>query len=278
MTAMTCERFEAILPDYFEGDLGDDAKAAADAHAMTCESCAKLVADINRITTEAAALPAMRPARDLWSGIEGRISAPVIPLAHPGRSTAQPFASRWILAAAAVLVVTTAGVTYVVTSRIAAPQPQRMAVATPKPATSATTATPSASGADSLVRAPSVQPERETPGTRAPSAHIPSATLASNDRSARGVTSPGTSPQMDTTYAREIELLERMVAAPRSGLDPATVQVVRRNLQVIDDAIAQSKAALVKDPASSLLYNQMTRAMSKKVELLRTMASLSSST
>jgi len=54
--------------------------------------------------------------------------------------------------------------------------------------------------------------------------------------------------------------------------------VVKRNLQVIDDAIAQSKAALVKDPASPLLYDQVTRAMGKKVELLRTMASLSSST
>src|SRR5438445_13201947 len=95
-TAMTCEKFEANLPDYFEGELNDEAKAAADEHAKTCRSCAAIVSDINRITTEAAALPAMRPARDLWSGIESRITAPVIPLAQPAHRGARSFGSAWM--------------------------------------------------------------------------------------------------------------------------------------------------------------------------------------
>jgi len=231
-TAMTCEKFEAILPDYFEGDLSDETKAIADAHVKTCESCAKIVADINRLTVDAAALPPMRPARDLWSGIEERISAPVIPLAHPARRSAQPFASRWTLAAAAaILVVTTVGVTYVVTARIAATQPQHLAAVTP------TFATPRA---DSNVSAPSVTPTTEAPSTVAPSrgstppattvprgtiqnVHTPSATLASNDPSARGtagVVAPALSPQADAAYAEEIGILPKLISPPNPGLSP----------------------------------------------------------
>jgi len=43
---------------------------------------------------------------------------------------------------------------------------------------------------------------------------------------------------------------------------------------VIDDAIAQSKAALAQDPASRFLNNQLNSALDKKLELLRTAAML----
>jgi hypothetical protein len=276
-TAMTCEKFEAILPDYFEGDLNDDAKAAADEHAKTCKSCAAIVADINRITTEAAALPAMKPARDLWSGIESRISAPVIPLAQQALRGARISGSAWMAAAAAALVVTTAGITYLATTHVAVQQPAHVAVVTPRQAapiidSSAVTPTVTSPGSD------------HTSGVTVPRANTPSRNLASNNADNRRTpvraVAAGSfgSPQEEAAYAKEIDVLERMVNAANSGLDPATVQIVKKNLQVIDDAIAQSKAALAKDPASPLLYNQVTRAMGKKIELLRTMASLSSST
>jgi hypothetical protein len=269
MTVMTCEKFEAILPEYLEGDVSDEVKAKATAHATACESCAKIVADIERITAEAAALPGMRPARDLWSGIEQRISAPVIPLGQPAHRVRR-FAFTPMAAAAAALIVTTAGITYLATSRLGA-HPQERVAFVPTKAPPQTV--------DSTVTTPDVAPVvTKSPIERIPSVRTPSATLASNDPSARRVASPTLSPQADAAYAEEIGILEKMIASPKSGLDPATVQVVKKNLQVIDDAIAQSKAALAKDPASTLLYDQMTRAMNKKVELLRTVASLSSST
>ena len=275
-TAMTCETFKAILPDYFEGDLNDEAKAAADEHAKTCKSCAAIVADINRITTDAAALTAMKPPRDLWSGIESRISAHVIPLAQPTHRGARTFGSAWMAAAAAALIVTTAGITYLATTRASVKQPTVVAVVTPKRATPIV---------DSNAIAPTVaSPSNQTPGVALPGASTPSRNLASNNAGNRRtpVTAVAAgafgSPQEEAAYAKEIDVLERMVNSANSGLDPATVQVVKKNLQLIDDAIAQSKAALAKDPASPLLYNQVTRAMGKKIELLRTMASLSSST
>ena len=41
-------------------------------------------------------------------------------------------------------------------------------------------------------------------------------------------------------------------------------------MAVIDSAIAQSRAALAKDPASGFLATELNRSLEKKVELLRT--------
>jgi hypothetical protein len=73
-------------------------------------------------------------------------------------------------------------------------------------------------------------------------------------------------------YDREIAAL-RAVVRERSGeLDSATVSVLVRNLGIIDAAIAQSRAALARDPHSQFLGDQLTRALGQKVELLRTVA------
>lgn len=291
MAAMTCEKLEAILPDYFEGDLTDEAKTSADAHLKTCASCAEIVADIDHITREASLLPEMRPARDLWSGIESRISAHVIPLATPAPRNVRRFGSAWMAAAAAALVVTTAGITYVATNRMNETRPAQVAQA---PSISAKPVTPTVHSNAPTDAQPVSTVEQSSPANAPVAATTPrsestprdtrpAAKLAANTRPS-GSTPPAAnalslgSLQADAQYTKEIEVLERMINSPKSGLDPATVQVVKRNLQVIDDAIAQSKAALAKDPASPLLYDQVTRAMGRKIELLRTMASLSSST
>ncbi len=281
MTAMTCERLEAILPDYFEGDLTDEAKAAADAHLKTCASCAAMVVDIDRITREASALPAMRPDRDLWNGIEERITAPVIPLAQPANRSVRRSGSVWMAAAAAALIVTTAGVTYFVTTRGKPEKPAAIAVAIPKQAVPAVDSNIAPADEPATVASPDEAPARTNtrPAPTTPT-HVASNTRERTPRVAtaeNSATSFG-AMQSEMAYNHEISILERMVSSRSSGLDPATVQVVKKNLQVIDEAIAQSKAALAKDPASSLLYDQVTRAYGKKVELLRTAASLTSGT
>lgn len=279
MSRMTCDRFEEILVDYFEGDLPSETKAAADAHAKECESCARIVTDIDRITRDAAALPPMKPSRDLWVEIEDRISAPVIALT-PAHRSSRRFTAPWMAAAAAALIVTTAGVTYLATSRTTASPATQVATNSAMPVTPTVDTVPAAGA---TVPSPA-NGETQTPSVAANGSSAPrsSAALASNSgprtpRATNAGVSLG-SPQADAQYAHEIEILERMISSPSSGLDTSTVRIVKNNLQVIDDAIAQSKAALAKDPASPLLYNQMTRAMGKKVELLRTMVSLSSST
>jgi hypothetical protein len=79
-------------------------------------------------------------------------------------------------------------------------------------------------------------------------------------------------------YGREIAMLQSILRTRRTQLDSGTVAIIERNLSIIDAAIAQSKEALAKDPASQLLSDQLTHALDKKVELLRTAAMLPSST
>ena len=76
------------------------------------------------------------------------------------------------------------------------------------------------------------------------------------------------------TYSREIDRLRTIFARNRSQLDPRTAAIIEANLKVIDDAIAQSKAALAQDPASRFLNNQLNSALGKKLELLQTAALL----
>ena len=75
-------------------------------------------------------------------------------------------------------------------------------------------------------------------------------------------------------YDREIAKLRTIVRSRRSQLDPATIAVLEQSIAVIDSAIAQSRSALMKDPASGFLATQLNHSLEKKVELLRTAAML----
>jgi hypothetical protein len=77
-------------------------------------------------------------------------------------------------------------------------------------------------------------------------------------------------------YDHEISLLDSLVRTRRNELDPKTVKVIEKNLSIIDSAIAESRAALAKDPKSPLLTNRLDNVLGSKVELLRTIAFLPS--
>jgi hypothetical protein len=82
----------------------------------------------------------------------------------------------------------------------------------------------------------------------------------------------------ELAYVPEIARLRDIVSSRRAELDSATVAVIERNLAIIDEAIAESKAALARDPASLFLSDQLMNSLGKKVELLRTLAMMPSQT
>lgn len=280
---MTCEAFDAALPDYLEGTLDESRRAAVEGHLRECVRCTSLLRDIENISKEAAAMPDLVPSRDLWQGIEARIAAPVIPLtARPERQ--RRFAPAWMGIAAAALVVSTAGITYMLTANSLGPAnsstvaqitpaitetPTNAVPETGAPA-GATSAPPSSSG----VAPTSVQPKGAEP--RAVRGEVPPrrvgvpATLVTR--------STGDREHSDLVYGREIDMLQNIVSRRRTQLDSSTVAIIERNLKIIDAAIAQSRAALARDPASRMLDEQLTHALDKKVELLRTAAMLPAST
>lgn len=270
---MTCEAFDAALPDYLEGTLDDSLSASVEMHLRECVRCASLVRDIENIREEAATLPDLLPSRDLWEGIEARIAAPVIPLAaRPERQ--RHLAPAWMGAAAAALIVSTAGITYMLTARSFAPRESGSVVrsasqtqlkidagTTPRLPTNSL-ATPEQVVANSANAA-------QGGGTETQRVGIP-ARMASRTQSG--------SSHSESVYGKEIEMLQRIVSQRKTQLDSSTVAIIEKNLQIIDIAIEQSRAALAKDPASILLSEQLTHALDKKVGLLRTAALLPAST
>jgi hypothetical protein len=229
---MNCEAFDAGLLDYLEGTPDATVRASVERHLRECVRCAGLLRDIENIRDGAAALPDLAPSHDLWAGIEARITAPIIPLV--GRPERQgPFVPAWMGIAAAALIVSTAGVTYLVTVNSLRPD----------------------GGSEVAVRTP----VSASPGTLA-------------------ITPASMTAESDALYGKEVEMLQNIVKQRKTQLDPSTIAVIERNLEIIDAAIGQSRAALAKDPASRMLNQQLTHALDKKVELLRTAAMLPVST
>ncbi len=79
-------------------------------------------------------------------------------------------------------------------------------------------------------------------------------------------------------YESEIDALRNIIETRRGELDSATVVVLEKNLKLIDQAIAESKAALAANPASAFLADQLGRSYDAKLELLRSAALLPSRT
>jgi hypothetical protein len=221
-------------------------------------------------------LRGITPARDLWPAIDDRISARVIPMS--ARATAQTRTARkrtaWIpmLIAASALIAGSAGITYVLTTR---------SVTNGASGTVATTA-PVGNGSAPLDSSVRVQ---QPPVTVVHNdvASTGSSTAPETTRQRRATTSlashhsagePGGTDVVRDTYDSEITALHAALERRRGQLNPSTVAVIEQNLQVIDDAIRQSKAALAKDPNSRLLNDQLDRTLAKKTGLLRAAALL----
>ena len=273
-----CELVEGRLADYLD-DAPDPALVAeVDAHLARCRRCAALVGDLAGITTAARTLPPLEPSRDLWTGIAERIAAAptVVPIetARRGRGFALPARWRSLGAAAAALVLVTAGVTYTVTRiSLYGGDTKATTVATTASPTSPTTrAADSGQPATPTGEQLAVSGAPTTPGTT---------TATSTERVARGVTRSGDTKLVGgsdrrekPTYDHEIATLRGIVRERRSQLDPKTLSVLEHNIHIIDEAIAQSRAALARDPRSRFLGEQLDDALDKKLELLRTAALL----
>jgi hypothetical protein len=267
---MTCDQFADRLADYLEGDMDATARAAIETHASSCAECRALLADLRTLQAEATKLPELSPKRDLWAGIAARIETPVVELKNGGtverwRSGTQRRRNPlWIGLAAAGLVAVTATITHELTKRSVAVAPSLPTASVQRKPGTITDSGP----ATQVANVDTVPPFRRSAVPPAGSTVPPSSTtrLASSK------------PTAEQTYSVEIARLRAVLNQRRPQLDSATVAVVEHNLRVIDDAIAQCKQALRKDPASRFLMESLNDALDTKVQLLRTAATLPSTT
>jgi len=85
------------------------------------------------------------------------------------------------------------------------------------------------------------------------------------------VTRPQNSRDASWTGSTDIAIGELQAALTQNEkrLDSATVRIVRKNLAIIDRAIAEARMALRSDPGNAYLNLHLADTMRRKVELLR---------
>jgi hypothetical protein len=74
---------------------------------------------------------------------------------------------------------------------------------------------------------------------------------------------------VERSYADVVDELSAAVNAQRQTLNPETVAILERTLRVIDEAIAEARAALAADPRNDALVDVLSANYEQKVQLLR---------
>jgi len=78
----------------------------------------------------------------------------------------------------------------------------------------------------------------------------------------------------DPNYDARVAELRKAIDQGGGRLDPNTVRVIEKNLQIIDTAIGEARRALAADPASPYLNVHLADTMRRKLQLLRQASAL----
>ena len=277
-----CTRFEAQCGGYMERDLDQVVQAWMTAHQSECASCAALVRELEAVVAESQALPGISPSRDLWSGIEARLDATVIPISAAATHTriAGTVSVRTFAIAATMLVAVTSGITWRVASRgnvTASPLASPLALPLALPAVvSATADSENAFGLPgaSVEIVSASSSTTSSASASASTSPAPTSGFATRRVSRDAARDDRDDTDADVVYEREISALRRIVNERFVELDTVTVRELRRNLDIIDRAIGDSRQALARDPRSALLATQLDRVLETKLALLRRVALL----
>lgn len=214
---MTCEQFAGLAAAYVEGDLDAATERTASRHLEECAACRALAGDLRTIGAAAFTLDRLEPPARVWDRIQERLAHEAAPPSRATRLLAWPRTRTawgvWLGAAAALLVVTLAGLLPLAGRRDAAP-----------------------AAADGPPQVEAVQAD-----LAAAEAH----------------------------YEKAIRGLEEIARTDGGELDPQVAAVFQKNLQVIDQAIGESRAALKTEPASASVQDGLFEAMRAKVALLQ---------
>lgn len=220
------------IQELIDGTIGSIRRAELERHLATCEECRSLLADMQAIRDTADTLEPLDPPDGVWLQIAGR-------LRQEGRVQATPVAEpsrapRFaILAIAASLVLAVGIAIGLLVTQYRSPN---------KPAPAPVVA--------------------QAPGN--PSQDVAVESVETEFRLA------------EQHYQNAIAKLEQaarldQAASGRDGntLDPQTAAMLQKNLQVIDQAIAESRAALQSEPLSASARDSLFDALKRKVALLQ---------
>jgi hypothetical protein len=268
---MTHEHALERLDDFACGELPDIERVRVQRHVDGCGECQAEVRLIQSLLAEAAALPrGIAPPRDLWAGIAARLETPATPILvadEPVEETKVeetkviPFAPvrrRWQpptwalqIAAALVLVVGSSAITarMVRQQGVQAGGPVALNPVSVTPGTGST-----------------AQGAADPAAARPVSATAP---VGAEGRSGAAQTAFAAFRPAERSYQTAIADLQQALETKRGEMAPETVETLERNLRIIDAAIAESRAALEKDPNSRELTQMLGATYDAKVKVLR---------
>lgn len=78
---------------------------------------------------------------------------------------------------------------------------------------------------------------------------------------------------MERSYEEAIAELQRALSDQQSGLAPETMRILQANLDVIDRALSESRAALHADPGNGALTEMLRSGYERKLDVLRSVSS-----
>lgn len=250
---MSCTDIQPALSELVDGTLGREARAAVEEHLASCPDCRALVADLRRLRASARALPKMAPPEAIWQKVRAEFEA------ESGRAKKLPLASATAPAAPLPSTAQPADAAAADDSqptRVLRFMPRRRHILTGLAAAAVIVVAVSA-GLFFVNRA--VQAPVATPNQAA--AHPEPAQTVQSIESELDLA--------NQHYDKAITALEQMAKDGQASLDPQVAGVLQKNMGVIDQAIAESRAAIKSQPTSEVAQASLFEALQRKVGLLR---------
>jgi anti-sigma factor RsiW len=237
---MTCTQYREWIDDLVDGTIVPIRRVELERHFAACDACRALAADLQIIRDTAVSLEPLEPPAGVWLQIAGRLRQQGHGLPPPQPVVRRSTRHTALLAIAAALVLLVGGAIgmLVIESRGQKSPPQPIASA---PASAP--ATQPAGNAQANVDVESVEAE-----FRLAEQHYQNA-IAKLEQAAR--------------------LDQAAAGGSQAVLDPQTAAMLQKNLQVIDQAIAESRSALRAEPLSAPARDSLFDALRRKVALLQ---------
>jgi hypothetical protein len=226
-----CEAFSASIGELTDGTLAPGERPRVEAHLDQCAACRGLLADLEAIRRDARQLPRATLPPALWTRVAERLRSQGVGGAgfQTGPAGIKTGPSRRAWLAAAAAVVV-----LIVGGAIATQMMRRGGAPANPPAPSPAANAPGNAGAAGLVE--SVEADLKA---------------------------------AEEHYERAIAGLEKIASADDRALDPQVAATLKKNLEIIDSAIAESRVALRSEPQSAPARESLFEALRRKMSLLQ---------